>query len=99
MPDEAEALEAGALEVVALEAGALEAGALEDDATVDEDEPGVPASATPAEEGGEMMPEGGFQASTSEKMAKENRAWMRKRPSARGIRAGARLPAPEPSKR
>ena len=64
MPDEAEALEAEALE-----AEAIEAGAHEDRALVDKDEPGVPAGATPAEEGGEMEAEGGFQASTSDKMA------------------------------
>ena len=100
MPDEAEALEAGALEAEAPEAEAFEARAfeaevLEDEVLVDEDEPMVPAGATPAEEGDEIEPEGAFQAPTSEEMTKENRAWMGKRLTTRGIRAGAQLPAPE----
>ena len=59
MPDKAGALEAGALEAGALEAEARGAKALEDEALVDKDEPGVPAGATPAEEGEEMEPGGG----------------------------------------
>ena len=69
MPDEAKALEAEALEAEALEAEALEAEALEDEAHVDEDEPGVPEGSTLAEEGEGMGPEGGFQTTTTDKMA------------------------------
>ena len=68
-----------------------------DAALVDEDGPGDPAWVTLDEEGEEMWSKGGFQASLSVKMAKEYRAKMGFFQSARGISAGARVPAPESS--
>ena len=84
MPDEAKALEAGAPEAETPEAGAPGAEAPEDVVLVDEDKPGVPSGAATAREGGEMEPDGGFQATTSEMMSKENRTWMGETPVHKG---------------